>query len=65
MTYENNNFLVNIEYVLKRILTCSRSKPNGPTRCSATPVLAQRRMMLPVFGGISGSKRMTENTARL
>jgi CBS domain-containing protein len=35
------------------------SEPERPDRGSRAPVLAQSRMMLPVFGGISGSWRAT------
>src|SRR5690242_11814816 len=36
-------------------------KPSGLMRCSWQPVLAESRMRLPVFGGISGSKTTTWN----
>ena len=35
----------------------SIENPNGPIRCNWAPVLAASRIMLPVFGGISGSSR--------
>ena len=36
------------------ILDESRGKPSGLTKCKSAPVLAHRRMILPVLGGISG-----------
>ena len=39
----------------RRMSRSSNENPNGFTRCSRTPVLAQSRMMLPVLCGISGS----------
>src|SRR5205809_2464674 len=41
------------------------AKPSGSTRCRRQPVLAARRMTLPVFGGISGATRTMLNTAFL
>jgi dihydroorotate dehydrogenase (NAD+) catalytic subunit len=35
--------------------------PSGWIRCKLAPVLAQRRIILPVFGGISGSNRTILN----
>src|SRR5207237_9559197 len=35
----------------------SSEKPSGRTRCRPAPVLAARRITLPVFGGISGWTR--------
>jgi hypothetical protein len=32
----------------------SQSNPKGSIKCNAKPVLAQRRIILPVLGGISG-----------
>ena len=46
----------------RRRALSSKLKPRGSTRWSSVPVLAQRRMMLPVLGGISGSNRTMANT---
>src|SRR3990172_4641640 len=35
--------------------------PSGRTRCRRHPEFAHRRMMLPVFGGISGSNSTISN----
>ena len=38
----------------RRNFLSSSSKPSGSIKCSCTPVFAHRRMIFPVFGGISG-----------
>ena len=38
-----------------------RRNPNGPIRCNGEPTAAQRRAILPVLGGISGSTNATRS----
>lgn len=46
---------VSVSSPARRRRLSSQANPIGSMICRRKPVLAQRRMMLPVFGGISGS----------
>ena len=62
MQREELIFLLNGAAELEHSLACSylftafslKSNPSGPIRCRHAPLLAHKRMTLPVLGGISG-----------